>query len=169
MEPVMGSETICLKDILLVEDDPTDVEFTLTALEEHHLANRIAVVNDGAQALDYLYCRGHYKTRSRGHPILVLLDLKMPKVTGLEVLRIIKADESLKVIPVVILSSSRETSDLVECYKLGVNAYVVKPVAFSEFVAAVKLLGVFWAVVNEPPTVTLGERPAPSFNELISF
>ncbi len=126
-------------------------------------------MNDGAEALDYLYYRGRFQTRSRGHPILVLLDLKMPKVTGLEVLRIIKADASLKVIPVVILSSSRETSDLVECYALGVNAYVVKPVAFSEFVAAVKRLGVFWAVVNEPPTMTASERPAPGLNELISF
>jgi CheY-like chemotaxis protein len=169
MGPVMGSEIFNLKDILLVEDDATDVEFALTALEEHHLANRIVVLGDGAQALDYLYYRGDFKTRSRGHPILVLLDLKMPKVTGLEVLRIIKGDESLKVIPVVILSSSRETSDLQECYKLGVNAYVVKPVVFREFVAAVKLLGVFWAVVNEPPTVTVSERPAPGLNELISF
>jgi CheY-like chemotaxis protein len=165
----MGSETTCLKDILLVEDDPVDAEFTLTALRENHLANRITLVGDGAEALDYLYCRGHFKTRSRCHPILVLLDLKMPKVSGLEVLRIIKADESLRVIPVVILSSSRETSDLLECYNLGVNAYVVKPVAFSEFVAAVKLLGVFWAVVNEPPTVTVSERRTTGLKELISF
>jgi CheY-like chemotaxis protein len=140
-----------MKSILLVEDDPRDAELTLTALEEHNLANRVAVVHDGEQALDYLYCRGKFAGRAGGNPILVLLDLKMPKIGGLEVLKEIKADDQLKVIPVVILTSSRETPDLVECYKLCVNAYVVKPVDFHEFVKAVKQLGIFWAAVNEPP------------------
>jgi CheY-like chemotaxis protein len=142
-----------MKSILLVEDDPRDAELTLTALEEHHLANKVAVVHDGEQALDYLYCRGKFAGRAGGNPILVLLDLKMPKIGGLEVLKEIKADDKLKVVPVVILTSSRETPDLVECYKLGVNAYVVKPVDFNEFVKAVKQLGIFWAAVNEPPPV----------------
>ena len=144
----MGTE---IKSILLVEDDPQDAELTLTGLEEHHLANKVAVVHDGEKALDYLYRRGEYKTRAGGNPILVLLDLKMPKVNGLEVLKIIKADEHLKIIPVVVLTSSRETPDLIEFYKHGVNAYVVKPVDFSEFMEAVKKLGVFWAAVNQPP------------------
>lgn len=150
----MDTEVVNLKTILLVEDDPRDVELTLTALEEHHLANKVAVVHDGEQVLDYLYRRGEFKTRAAGNPILVLLDLKMPKISGLEVLTIIKADECLKVIPIVMLSSSRETPDLVECYKQGVNAYVVKPVDFGDFVKAVKQLGVFWAAINEPPPIT---------------
>src|SRR6185436_4814274 len=132
------------KHILLVEDDPRDVEMTLAALEENPLANKVFVVHDGAEALDYLYCRGKFKTRAGGNPVVVLLDHKMPKVTGLEVLKIIKADEHLKVIPVVVLTSSRETPDLIEFYKHGVNAYVVKPVSYSEFIKAVKQLGVFW-------------------------
>jgi CheY-like chemotaxis protein len=140
-----------VKHILLVEDDPRDEELTLAALEEHNLANQVFVVHDGEEALDYLYYRGKFKTRSTGNPVAVLLDLKMPKVDGLEVLRIIKADERLKLIPIVILTSSRETPDLIECYEHGVNAYVVKPVDFTAFVNAVKHLGVFWAVVNEPP------------------
>src|SRR5580704_11220370 len=139
------------KHILMVEDDPRDVELTLAALEEHHLAYAVFVVHDGAEALDYLYCRGKYKTRVGGNPIVVLLDNKMPKVTGLEVLKTIRADEDLRTIPVVVLTSSRETPDLIEFYKHGVNAYVVKPVDFSEFVTAVKQLGIFWAEVNEPP------------------
>jgi CheY-like chemotaxis protein len=147
----MNPEIGAMKNILLVEDDPRDVELTLAGLEEHNVANRIMVVNDGAEALDYLYRRGKFKTRDGGDPILVLLDLKMPKVNGLEVLKIIKADENLKIIPVVVLSSSRETPDLVECYKHGVNAYVVKPVDFTEFMKAVKQLGIFWAAINEPP------------------
>jgi CheY-like chemotaxis protein len=147
-----------IKNILLVEDDPKDVELTLTALDEHHLANRVTVVCDGAEALDYLHHGGKYKMRGGGDPILVLLDLKMPRVNGLEVLKIIKADENLKMIPVVVLSSSRETPDLIECYKHGVNAYVVKPVDFSEFMKAVKQLGIFWAAINEPPPTTLREN-----------
>ncbi|HXJ71900.1 MAG TPA: response regulator [Candidatus Dormibacteraeota bacterium] len=142
---------ISLKNILLAEDDPRDVELTLTALEEFHLANKVEVVGDGAEALDYLYYRGRFKDRPNGNPILVLLDLKMPKVGGLEVLKAIKADENLKMIPVVVLSSSRETPDVVGCYKHGVNAYVVKPVDFAKFMKAVTQLGIFWAAVNEPP------------------
>ena len=141
-----------IKNILLVEDDPKDAELTLTALAGHNLANWVTVVCDGAEALDYLYRRGKYKMRSGTNPILVLLDLKMPRVSGLEVLKIIKADADLKIIPVVVLSSSRETPDLVECYKHGVNAYVVKPVDFHAFVDAVAQLGAFWAVVNEVPS-----------------
>jgi CheY-like chemotaxis protein len=140
-----------IKNILLVEDDPRDVELTLTALEEHNLANKVMVVHDGEEALDYLYCRGKFQARAGGNPVVVLLDLKMPKVNGLEVLKTIKADEHLKTIPIVVLTSSREAPDLIECYKHGVNSYVVKPVDFSEFVKAVKQLGVFWAAVNEPP------------------
>ena len=139
------------KHILLVEDDPRDVEMTVAALADHDLAHKIWVVHDGAEALDYLYCHGKFEGRSGGDPVVVLLDNKMPKVTGLEVLKIIKADEHLKVIPVVVLTSLRETPDLIEFYKHGVNAYVVKPVSYSEFMKAVKQLGVFWATVNEPP------------------
>jgi CheY-like chemotaxis protein len=140
-----------IKNILLVEDDSKDVELTLAALEENHLANRIVVLENGEEALDYLYERGKFEKRSGGNPIVVLLDNKMPKVNGLEVLKIIKADENLKIIPVVALTSSRETPDLVEFYKYGVNAYVVKPVDFVEFLKVVKLLGIFWAAINEPP------------------
>jgi CheY-like chemotaxis protein len=147
----MDREIIEIKNILLAEDDAGDVELTLAALAENRLANRVAVVNNGEEALDYLYRRGKYKMRAGGNPIVVLLDNKMPKVTGLEVLKAIRADEQLRTIPVVVLTSSRETPDLVEFYKNGVNAYVVKPVDFSEFVKAVKQLGVFWAAVNEPP------------------
>ena len=149
----METPIITMKSILLVEDDPRDAELTLTALEEHNLANKVAVVHDGEQALDFLYCRGKFTGRPGGNPILVLLDLKMPKVGGLEVLKEIKSNDQLKVIPVVILTSSRETPDLIECYKYGVNAYVVKPVNFGEFVKAVKQLGIFWAAVNEPPPI----------------
>jgi CheY-like chemotaxis protein len=150
-----------IKSILLAEDDPRDVQLTLAALEEEHLANKVAVVDNGAEALDYLYKRGKFQGRPGGNPILILLDLKMPKINGLEALKIIKADEHLKVIPVVVLSSSRETPDLVECYSHGVNAYVVKPVDFSEFMKAVKQLGIFWAAVNEPPSFNQGQ-PQPS-------
>src|SRR3984893_5364225 len=147
----MGNQIAEFKTILLAEDDAGDVELTLSALEENHLANRVAVVNNGEEALDYLYRRGKFRMRGGGNPILVLLDNKMPKVNGLEVLKTIKSDERLKLIPVVVLTSSRETPDLTEFYKHGVNAYVVKPVDFSEFVQAVKQLGIFWAAVNEPP------------------
>jgi CheY-like chemotaxis protein len=137
--------------ILLVEDDPRDVELTLTALEEYKLANEVVVVHDGAQALDYLYRRGAFASRSGEYPAVLLLDLKLPKVDGLEVLQQVKSDENLRLIPVVVLTSSREERDMVASYKLGVNAYVVKPMDFHEFVNAVKELGIFWAIVNEPP------------------
>ena len=137
--------------ILLVEDDPKDVELTLTALEEYKLANEVVVAHDGAEALDYLYRRGNSANRSTDNPAVLLLDLKLPKVDGLEVLQQIKDDAKLKLIPVVVLTSSHEERDMVTSYKLGVNAYVVKPVDFHEFVNAVKELGVFWALVNEPP------------------
>jgi DNA-binding response OmpR family regulator len=137
--------------ILLVEDDPKDVELTLTALEEYNLANEVFVVGDGEDALDYLHCRGTFAMRTRENPAVMLLDLKLPKVDGLEVLQAIKSDNKLKVIPVVVLTSSREEKDMVASYKLGVNAYVVKPVDFHEFVNAIKELGVFWAIINEPP------------------
>jgi CheY-like chemotaxis protein len=140
-----------LKSMLLVEDNPNDVEMTLAALAEHNLINNVVVVRDGEEALDYLYFRGNYKLRADGNPVVVLLDLKMPKVDGLEVLRVIKSDPMLKAIPVVMLTSSREEQDLVRSYELGTNAYVVKPVGFQEFVDAVKQLGAFWAVHNEPP------------------
>src|ERR1700729_769899 len=137
--------------ILIVEDDPNDVELTLTALEEYKLANEVVVAHDGEEALDYLYCRGEFKSRSNGNPAVLLLDLKLPKRDGREVLQQIKSDEKLKMIPIVVLTSSHEEKDVVASYKLGVNAYVVKPVDFHEFVNAVKELGVFWAVINEPP------------------
>ena len=140
-----------IKSILLAEDSVKDVELTLEALAEHNLSNHVVVVRDGAEALDFLSCQGKYKLREPGNPVVVLLDLKMPKVDGLEVLRRMKSDEALRTIPVVILTSSREERDLVEGYRLGVNAYVVKPVNFVEFVGAVKNLGIFWALINEPP------------------
>jgi DNA-binding response OmpR family regulator len=135
----------------MVEDDPKDVELTLTALDEYKLANEVVVTRDGEEALDYLYCRGKFETRSSDNPAVLLLDLKLPKVDGLEVLQQIKSDEKLKMIPVVVLTSSHEEKDMVTSYKLGVNAYVVKPVDFHEFVNAVKELGVFWALINQPP------------------
>jgi DNA-binding response OmpR family regulator len=137
--------------ILLVEDDPKDVELTLTALEEYNLANEVIVARDGEEALEYLYARGKFKTRSNDNPAVMLLDLKLPKVDGLEVLKQIKSEEKLRMIPVVVLTSSKEEKDMVASYKLGVSAYVVKPVDFHEFVNAIKELGVFWAVINEPP------------------
>lgn len=137
--------------ILMVEDDANDVELTLTALDEYHLANEVIVAGDGEEALDYLFCRGPYATRSSENPAVMLLDLKLPKVDGLEVLRRVKSDDRLKKIPVVVLTSSHEEKDLLASYELGVNAYVVKPVDFHEFVNAIKELGVFWAVINSPP------------------
>ena len=140
-----------LKRILLAEDNANDIELTVAALKANRLANEVVVVRDGAQALDYLYRRGEYASREPGLPALVLLDLKMPRVDGLEVLRAIKADPSMRSVPVVVLTSSRQEQDLVCSYNLGVNAYVVKPVAFEAFVDAVKTLGGFWAVLNEVP------------------
>ena len=140
-----------LKRILLVDDSPRDTELTLDALAQSNLANEVVAVRDGAEALDYLYRRGQFADRAKGQPAVVLLDLKLPKVDGIEVLRQIKGDPHLKTIPVVVLTSSREEQDLVNSYELGVNAYIVKPVQFQEFVAVVKLVGAFWAVVNEPP------------------
>jgi CheY-like chemotaxis protein len=137
--------------ILIVEDDPMDVELTLNALADYNLANEVVVARDGKQALDYLYCREEYAGRSDYNPSVMLLDLKLPKVDGLEVLAQVKSDERLKMIPVVVLTSSHEERDMVASYKLGVNAYVVKPVDFHEFINAVKELGVFWALINEPP------------------
>lgn len=140
-----------LKRILLVDDSPRDTELALDALEANNLANEVVVLRDGAEALDYLYRRGNFADRGTGNPAVILLDLKMPKVDGLEVLRQIKGDPHLKIIPIVVMTSSREEQDLVNSYQLGVNAYVVKPVKFQEFVEAVKQLGGFWAVLNEPP------------------
>jgi CheY-like chemotaxis protein len=137
--------------ILLVEDDPRDVELTLTALDDYKLANEVVVARDGQQALDYLRCQGEYSTRVKENPAVLLLDLKLPKVDGLEVLKEIRTDERLKLIPVVVLTSSQEEKDMIRSYTLGVNAYVVKPVDFHEFINAVKELGVFWALINEPP------------------
>jgi CheY-like chemotaxis protein len=145
-----------LKRILLVEDDDRDAELTLQALGTHNLANEVVVVRDGAEALDYMFRRGGWVDRPQGEPVVVLLDLKLPKVDGLEVLRALKADEQLQVVPVVILTSSREERDIIEGYRLGTSAYVVKPVAFPAFVDAVKQLGVFWVLINEPPPGTAG-------------
>jgi CheY-like chemotaxis protein len=137
--------------ILMVEDDPKDVELTMTALEEYNLANEVIVAHDGVEALDYLYCRGEFQNRPKENPAVMLLDLKLPNIDGLEVLQQVKSDEKLKLIPVVVLTSSKEEKDMVASYRLGVNAYVVKPVDFHEFVNAIKELGAFWAVINEPP------------------
>ncbi len=137
--------------ILIVEDDPRDVELTMTALEEYNLANEVVVTRDGKEALDYLYCRGEFISRTNDNPAVMLLDLKLPKIDGLEVLQQIRSDARLKMIPVVVLTSSHEEKDMIRSYQLGVNAYVVKPVDFHEFVNAVKELGVFWAVINQPP------------------
>ncbi len=137
--------------ILLVEDDPKDVELTLTALEEYNLANEVIVTRDGEEALDYVYRRGTFSTRSNDNPAVLLLDLKLPRADGLEVLQQIKSDQKLRMIPVVVLTSSREERDMVASYSLGVNAYVVKPVNFHEFVNAIKELGIFWAIINQPP------------------
>jgi len=147
-----------LKRIVLVEDDPKDVELTLTGLTEYNLANEVVALGDGEEALDYLYRRGKYQTRHNGNPAVMLLDLKLPKLNGFEVLQQVRSDENLKMIPVVVLTSSNEERDLVRSYKLGVNAYVTKPVDFHEFVNAVKELGVFWAVINEPPPGSVKKR-----------
>lgn len=144
--------------MLLVEDDPKDVELTMTALEEYNLSNEVVVTADGEEALDYLHYRGKFQDRAKGHPAVMLLDLKLPKVDGLEVLKHIRSDDKLKMIPVVVLTSSREERDLVASYRLGVNAYVVKPVDFHEFVNAIKELGVFWAIINEPPPGSIRKK-----------
>lgn len=140
-----------LRPILLVEDNLKDIELTLAALAKCQLANDIIVARDGAEALDYLYCRGQYQNRPPGDPAVVLLDLKLPKVDGLEVLARIKADGVTRAVPVVMLTSSREESDLVRSYELGVNAFVVKPVDFNAFFEAIQDLGMFWGVLNETP------------------
>jgi CheY-like chemotaxis protein len=145
-----------MKRILLADDSPQDTELTLTALQEFHLANEVMTVRDGVEALDYLYHRGEFSGSPVEAPLVVILDLKMPRIDGLEVLRRMKHDPNLCSIPVVMLTSSREDCDLVESYQLGVNAYVVKPVDFQQFVDAVRQLGVFWAIINEPPP---GSRP----------
>ena len=139
------------KRILLAEDDPKDVELTINALDEYNLANDILVVRNGVEALDYLYRRGAFAQEPDGNPIVILLDLKMPKADGIQVLRQIKSDKHLQMIPVVVLTSSNESQDLETCYQLGANAYVVKPVKFTDFVEAVREVGVFWALINEPP------------------
>jgi CheY-like chemotaxis protein len=142
--------------ILLVEDSKKDRDLAIEALAENKLANRVMAVRDGAEALDYLFRRGEFADNTDGLPVLVLLDLKMPKVDGLEVLRQMKADSVLKRVPVVMMTSSREQSDLIRSYDLGVNSYVVKPVNFEGFVEAVKKLGVYWVLVNEPAPVSGG-------------
>ena len=139
------------KPILLAEDNPRDAELALAAMEEEHISDKVVLCHDGAEVLDYLYCRGQFKSRLKGNPAVVFLDLKMPKVNGLEVLRTIKSDRSLRPMPVVMLTSSREEKDLAESYALGANAYVVKPVEFHQFLTAVRELGTFWGVINEPP------------------
>ncbi|HUG11215.1 MAG TPA: response regulator [Opitutaceae bacterium] len=146
------------KRILLVEDNPRDAEMALDALEQYNLSNEVVSLRDGAEALDYLFRRGEFAARADGDPAVILLDLKMPRVDGLEVLRQVKADDKLKVIPVVMMTSSREDQDIVNSYKLGVNAYIVKPLNFHEFVDAIKVLGAFWVVLNEPPK---GPLPPP--------
>lgn len=140
-----------LKTILLAEDSPQDVELTIEALSENNLVNSVIVVNDGVEALEYLRCEGQYAGRNNVLPAVLLLDIKMPRMSGIEVLEIIRADERLKFLPVVMLTSSREEPDLQKCYALGVNAYVVKPVGFEQFFKAVKHIGVFWALLNEQP------------------
>ena len=140
-----------LKRILLAEDNARDVELTLAALEEYNLANEVVIVRDGAEALDYLYKRGQFAGHPNGLPVVTMLDLKMPKVDGLGVLRVMKSDPLLRHIPVVMITSSREEQDLIRSYETGVNAYVVKPVDFQKFVESIRQVGFFWAVVNEPP------------------
>lgn len=144
--------------ILLVEDDPRDVELTLEALGDNHLASEVVVARDGEEALNFLYRRGPFAGRPVGLPAVVLLDIKMPKVDGIEVIRRLKADEAMRTVPVVVLTSSREARDLQTCYQLGVNAYVVKPVEFRDFVESVKQLGTFWAQINEAPPGSVKAR-----------
>jgi CheY-like chemotaxis protein len=140
-----------LKTILIAEDNPQDVELTIEALAEHNLANQVVSVKDGVEAMEYLNYQGQYKNRKTGNPAVLLLDIKMPRMDGIEVLTAIRGNEKLKMIPIVMLTSSREEPDLKKCYALGVNAYVVKPVNFKDFMDAVKHIGVFWALLNEQP------------------
>ena len=140
-----------IRTILYAEDNPMDVELTLEALAEHNLANNVTVVKDGVEAMEYLRCEGKYSLRPEGNPVVVLLDIKMPRMDGIEVLKAIRSDPRLKYLPVVMLTSSREEQDLMRSYELGVNAYVVKPVDFQNFIEAVRQVGVFWAVINELP------------------
>src|SRR3712207_4287503 len=144
--------------ILLVEDDPNDVELTISALTESRVGNEVVVVHDGEEALEYLYRRGAYEAREKANLAVVLLDLKLPEVDGLEVLKQVKSDPHLRTLPIVVLTSSREEQDLVRSYNLGTNAYVVKPVDFTQFMEAVRELGLFWAVLNEPPLQSADER-----------
>ena len=140
-----------LKTILLAEDNPQDVELTIEALMEHNLANNVVVVRDGVEAMEYLNYEGEFKNRTKGNPAVLLLDIKMPRMDGIEVLAAIRGNEKLKALPIVMLTSSREEPDLKKCYDLGVNAYVVKPVNFKDFLDAVKHIGFFWALLNEQP------------------
>jgi CheY-like chemotaxis protein len=140
-----------IRTILFAEDNPRDVELTLEALGDHNLANNVITVRDGVETMEYLRREGKYKQRRPGNPAVLLLDIKMPRMDGIEVLRAIRSDKLLKMLPVVMLTSSREEQDLIKSYELGVNAYVVKPVDFKEFIEAVKQVGVFWAVINEVP------------------
>lgn len=142
---------ISIKSILLVDDNENDIELTIEALAENNLANEVAIAKDGEEALDYLYKRGKFTDRKDGNPTVVFLDIKMPKLNGIEVLQIMRQDPQFKLIPVVMLTSSKEEQDLVRSYDLGINAYVVKPVNFSKFIEVVRVLGIFWAVINEPP------------------
>ena len=151
-----------LKPILIVEDNPKDLELALIALEKTQLANEVVSVRDGAEALDYLCCRGPYANRQCGNPAVVLLDLKLPKVDGLQVLETIRNDPAISSVPIVMLTSSREEQDVLRSYKLGVNAFVVKPVEFKAFLAAIADLGVFWAVLNEPPPGSVRPKRPPS-------
>ncbi len=142
-----------LKTILLAEDNPKDVELTLEALSEHNLANFVQVVHDGVEVMAFLRCEGDYSDREPSNPVVILLDIKMPRKNGIDVLRELREDPDFKTIPVVMLTSSRETPDLLTCYELGVNAYVVKPVEFTDFVHVIRQLGIFWALINEPPLI----------------
>jgi len=142
-----------LKTILLAEDNPRDVELTIEALKEHNLANQVVVVHDGVEVMEYLNYEGKFKDRKKGNPVVLLLDIKMPRMDGLEALEAIRSNEKLKMLPVVMLTSSRQEPDLKKCYALGVNAYVVKPVEFKDFLDAVKHIGVFWAILNENPSM----------------
>jgi CheY-like chemotaxis protein len=148
-----------IRTILFAEDNPRDVELTLEALGDHNLANNVIVVRDGVETMEYLRREGKYKQRKPGNPAVLLLDIKMPRMDGIEVLRAIRSDKLLKMLPVVMLTSSREEQDLIKSYELGVNAYVVKPVDFKDFIEAVKQVGIFWAVINEvPPVGTLTDK-----------